>query len=163
MSRWFAYFFRIVTITAGFVAALLAAALFMNVMFVAGMGTDLLVTTHARAGIAFGTVLLASLYGYQTLLPSLALIAWSEWDRLSDWLLHALAGAALSVFVYAHRNGVAAADHFDSRVAAVGVAAGIVGATVYWMICGRNAGRLIERYGTRTAGNGDAGENEIAD
>ena len=153
MSRWLAYFLRIVTIAAGYIAALVAAALFVNVMFFAGMGTESLATTHARAGIAFGTLLLASLYGHHTLVAAMVLVAWSEWSGRADWLLHALAGAGIAIFVYARRNGTAAGDHFDSRIAAVGIAAGIVGATVYWLISGRNAGKLMARYAVRSGGD----------
>lgn len=163
MSRWLAYFFRILAITAGFICALVAAALFVNVMFVAGAGTDLLATTHARAGIAFGTILIASLYGHQIFVPALALIAWAEWGSRSDWLLHALAGAGLAIFIYASRNGAAAGDHFDAGVAAVGVAAGIVGATVYWLISGRNAGKVLARHAGQSSQTDPDSRQDVAD
>lgn len=143
MSRWFAYFGHVVRVTVGFTAAMLGAALFVNVMAVGGMGPELLSQAHMQVGIAAGTLLLASLYGYLCFAPALALVAWSEWRGRADWLFHALAGGGLALVVFILRNGSAAGERFDSGMAAIGVAAGIVGATVYWLICGRNAGALI--------------------
>ena len=145
MSRWFAYFGHVVRVTIGFAAAMLAAALFVNVMAVGGATPELLSQAHMQVGIAAGTLLLASLYGYLCFAPALALVAWSEWCSRADWLFHALAGGGLALIVFVLRNGSAAGERFDGGMAAIGVAAGIVGATVYWLICGRRAGALITR------------------
>lgn len=151
MSRWLAYFLRIAMIIVGFIAGIASAALFASTLYFAGIGPDLLAESHMKIGILGAAAVMTSLYGYFSFVPAMAMVAVSEWSGRADWLSHALAGIALAVFIHARRNGVASVDNFDVSIAAIGVAASIVGASVYWALCGRRAGATIARYGGRSA------------
>jgi len=100
--------------------------------------------------LVVGVLGVASLFARAALLPAFFIIAIFEFWRRRDWLSHALAGGAIALvaasMVFAAGTGVSTEP---ARLIAVHVACGIIGASIYWLFVGRNAGRWLpsERRG----------------
>lgn len=97
--------------------------------------------------LVIGVFGVASLFARAVLLPAFAVIAVFEFWRRRDWLSYALAGgiialAASSLTVTTGTNSTAAAAE-SSWMIAVHMACGIIGASIYWLFTGRNAGRWL--------------------
>ena len=150
---------RMIAITLGFFAGCLAAGLayaFLARLVVPddfGRFSELELTVTLVVGV-FGV---ASLFARAVLLPGFAIIAVFEFWRRRDWLSHALAGAGLALVatslpLAAGINGTGAAAIDPARMIAIHMACGIIGASIYWLFTGRNAGRWLpsERAGTAT-------------
>ena len=112
--------------------------------------------------LVIGVFGVASLFARAVLLPAFAVIAVFEFWRRRDWLSHALAGgiialAAGSLSFTAMTNATAAPAELSSMLA-VHVACGIIGASIYWLFTGRNAGRWLpsERAAATDPGNAGA-------
>lgn len=98
--------------------------------------------------LVIGIIGVSSLFARAALLPALAVIAAFEFLRRRDWLSHALAGGLLAlaisgvpVFAQMASSGVETVE--PAQLIAIRVACGIVGASVYWLLAGRNAGRWL--------------------
>ncbi|WP_052161799.1 hypothetical protein [Hoeflea sp. BAL378] len=91
--------------------------------------------------LVVGVLGLASLFARAVLLPAFALIAVFEFLRRRDWLTYALAGAAIALAAGVYRLGGAAAD--PAPMIAIHTACAVIGASVYWLVSGRSAGRWL--------------------
>lgn len=153
--------FRFFAIGFGFFMGCLSAALayiFLTRLVVPedfGRFSDLELTVT----LAVGVLGVGSLFARAVLLPAFLVIALFEFSRRRDWLSHALAAAMLALGIaglplFSGQTAGPAADIEPAYLIAVRVACAIIGATVYWMVTGRNAGRWLpsERNGG-TAGN----------
>lgn len=146
MSDLFRLIIRMFAISFGFFLGCLAAGL--AYAFLArlirpedfGRFSDIELTVT----LVIGVVGVASLFARAALLPAFILIAVFEFWRRRDWLSHALAGGAIALaaasMVFATQS---AAPSGSTRLIAVQVACGIIGASVYWLFVGRNAGRWL--------------------
>jgi hypothetical protein len=141
---------RMFAIAFGFFAGCLAAGLayaFLARLVVPedfGRFSELELTVTLLIGV-FGV---ASLFARAVLLPAFVLIAIFEFWRLRDWLSYALAGggmalAASSLPITTAINSGAATVVEPSWLIAIHVACGIIGASIYWLFVGRNAGRWL--------------------
>ncbi|MDP2731639.1 MAG: hypothetical protein Q8O63_00780 [Hoeflea sp.] len=141
---------RMFVIAFGFFAGCLAAGLayaFLARLVVPedfGRFSDLELTVTLVIGV-FGV---ASLFARAALLPAFIIIAIFEFWRRRDWLSHALAGggialATASVPLATGIGSGAAMPGEPAQLIAIHVACGIIGASVYWLFCGRNAGRWL--------------------
>ncbi len=92
----------------------------------------------------------ASLFARAALLPAFVIIAIFEFWRRRDWLSHALAGGAIALAAASMPLAIESAASMEpARLFAVHVTCGIIGASIYWLFTGRNAGRWLpsERQG----------------
>lgn len=156
---------RMFAIALGFFAGCLAAGLayaFLARLVVPedfGRFNELELTVTLVIGV-FGV---ASLFARAVLLPAFALIAVFEFWRRRDWLSYALAGgvialAASSLPITTATNSAAASAAEPSWMIAIHTACGIIGASIYWLFTGRNAGRWLpsERAAATDPGNAGA-------
>jgi hypothetical protein len=104
--------------------------------------------------LAVGILGVSALFARAILLPALAAIAIFEFLRLRDWLSHAFASALLALAVAGlpmlSGNGATDATRDPAWMAAIIVACAIIGATFYWLISGRRAGRWLPSERAKT-------------
>ena len=143
LVRMFAIFFGFF---AGCIAAGLAYAFLARLVVPEDFGrfSDLELTVT----LVIGVLGVASLFARAVLLPSLVIIAAFEFLRRRDWLSYALAGAALALAGAALpvATGLYTVDGEmmePARMIAIRAACAIIGASVYWLVTGRNAGRWL--------------------
>jgi len=149
---------RMFAIAFGFFAGCLAAGLayaFLARLVVPedfGRFSDLELTVT----LVVGVVGVASLFARAVLIPAFAIIAIFEFLRRRDWLSYALAGAVLALASGVYLAGGTTAE--PAQIIAIHTACAIIGASVYWLVTGRNAGRWLpsERARTATAVDGEA-------
>lgn len=153
---------RMFVITLGFFAACLTAG--TAFMFLArlvvpedfGRIDELELTVTLLVGILG----VSSLFARALLLPAFAVIAGFEFFKLRDWLSHALAGGLLALAAaslpLAGTGSSGGADAANpARDIAIRIACGIIGATLYWLIAGRNAGRWLPSERAKANETGD--------
>ena len=139
---------RMFAIALGFFAGCLGAGLtyaFLARLVVPedfGRFSELELTVTLVIGV-FGV---ASLFARAVLLPAFAVIAVFEFLRRRDWLSYALAGgiialAASSLPIATVTTTGTAAE--PSWMLAIHAACGIIGASIYWLLTGRSAGRWL--------------------
>lgn len=96
--------------------------------------------------LAIGVLGVASLFARAALLPAFIIIAIFEFWRRRDWLSHALAGGAIALAAAGMplATGTDPATSIEPvQLIAIDVACGIIGASIYWLFAGRNAGRWL--------------------
>ncbi|MBV6649580.1 MAG: hypothetical protein KI789_07645 [Hoeflea sp.] len=141
---------RMIAITLGFFVGCLAAGLayaFLARLVVPddfGRFSELELTVTLVVGV-FGV---ASLFARAVLLPAFAVIAIFEFWRRRDWLSYALAGAVIALMATAFPmataiSGAPGAAIDPARMIAIHMACGIIGASIYWLLTGRSAGRWL--------------------
>ena len=144
MNTFLAYIWRLIVILIGFAAATLAAALAYILAMQGNMAPDATMTAFERTiDFALAALIVASFGGALIVVPVLILAILAETFSWRGLLLHASFGALLgaSVMLLFSRN-IESVDMWSITVAAT---AGIIGASIYWLIAGRNAGKLFER------------------
>jgi len=146
MSDIFRLLVRMFAIAFGFFIGCLAAGL--AYAFLArlirpenfGRFNELELTVTLVVGV-FGV---ASLFARAALLPAFILIAIFEFWRRRDWLSHALAGAAIALVAASMPLATGSVPSIEpTQLIAIHVACGIIGASIYWLFAGRNAGRWL--------------------
>ncbi|MGH6859978.1 MAG: hypothetical protein ACRECY_06965 [Phyllobacterium sp.] len=129
---------RFTLIVIGFLCAILAASLFLNILLIGSTewsGGD-------RPFLYLTVPAFATAIGYSVFVPAAILIAYAELTAWRDWLFYALGGAGLSIFIIVWKWRPQTED--ISTFAAL-LATGVVGGFVYWTISGRSAGILAPR------------------
>ena len=153
---------RLFAIAFGFFAGCLAAGLayaFLARLVVPedfGRFSDLELTVT----LAIGVLGVASLFARAALLPAMLVIAAFELLRRRDWLSYALAGGVLALAGFGAPLVMrvapdAAAAIEPVQMIAVRTACAIIGASAYWLLVGRNAGRWLPSERDRRAGQAD--------
>jgi hypothetical protein len=132
---------RFAVIVIAYAGAAVAASLFLNIVII-GMAEGRPV---ADAGLALSVAAGALFVGYFAFLPAMVAIVVGEVTGKRDWLFYALGGAASGAVVVTLFWFGEAADTPDPAFALAVIAAGIVGAWVYWLIAGRHAGHWRRR------------------
>ena len=124
---------------AGCIAAGLAYAFLARLVVPEDFGrfSDLEMTVT----LVVGVLGVAGLFARAVLLPAFVLIAVFEFLRRRDWLSYALAGGALALAAGVYQMGASAAE--PARMIAIHTACAIIGASVYWLLTGRSAGRWL--------------------
>jgi len=130
----------LVVIPLGFIAACLAAGLFVAV---AAYGADSLDRDAVIWPAIFG-VLAAPVIGGLVALPALVAIAAAELLSWRSVLAYLLAGGAAGLAAYLLAESTAGA--ISDKDAQLSMAAGAIGGFAYWLIAGRTAGG----YGSQT-------------
>jgi uncharacterized protein YjeT (DUF2065 family) len=149
MITFLAYIWRLIVIFTGFAAAAIAASLFFVIV-------GLLSLENGADSAAFDTVLdlagtmllfataVATFSSMLLAIPVFVLAIFAEYFKWNGFLFHGAAGALLGASATGLWQMSRSAEG-QSQLALVGAAAGIVGAGVYWLVAGRNAGKLFER------------------
>lgn len=147
MSRVLVYLGRFAAILTGFVAAVLAASLFCNLLVIGGLGWADVAPVMFDGPIYVSVALLAALFGYHAFPPAMAAILLAEFAGFRDWLFHALAGAgvAAAAMGLAWREWLDRPGGFDTGLAPGLVACGMVGGIAYWLVAGRSSGLWLRR------------------
>ncbi|MEQ8480256.1 MAG: hypothetical protein RIC18_06335 [Hoeflea sp.] len=111
--------------------------------------------------LAVGILGVSALFARAMLMPALAAIAIFEFMRLRDWLSQALASAGLALAVAGlpmlSGNGVSDGARDPVWMAAIILACAIIGATFYWLLAGRNAGRWLPSERQKAESSEDIG------
>ena len=125
-------------ISLGFSAAVLAALIIVSLPV--WVQADPAETVLTATLLATGMVFLGVHLGGAAALIVFGAIAISEFRGWRDWLTYALAGGAITggaMLVFTGGQNI-------SNLALL-IAAGLAGGLAYWLIAGRNAGKLLER------------------
>lgn len=153
---------RMFVITLGFFAAFLAAgtAFVFLARLVVPEDFGRIDELELTVTLAVGILGVSSLFARAMLLPAFAAIVGFEFFKLRDWLSHALAGGLLALAAASlplAGTGAANAGNPAWDIA-IRIACGIIGATLFWLIAGRNAGRWLpsERPKAQEAGDLEA-------
>ena len=156
MSRIFVLIGRLFAILVGYALGVLAASVFLHLIWSSGAGLIGDESSHFVAGsMAVSAGILALMFANFAFVPAVVAIGFSEVLGWRDWLTYALAGAAVAVLVTAAgRYGIDGGIFIEPpgpRRPSVGVpggtsafvetiAAGLVGGIAYWIVAGRSAG-----------------------
>jgi hypothetical protein len=149
MATFIAYIWRLIVILAGFGAASLAAATFFVIAGIMplGNGADPAAFETVFDLAASALLLAVAVASFASLLlaaPVFILAILAEYFKWNGFLFHGVSGAVFGFAATGIWNGSRTVEG-ESHLVMVGAAAGIIGATVYWLIAGRNAGKLFER------------------
>ena len=138
MTTFIAYLGRLIVISLGFSAAIIAALIIVSLPL--WVEPDPAETVLLATGLALGMLFLGAHLGSSAALLVIVVIAVSEYRGWRDWLTYALLGGAVTggtMLVFSGGRDV-------SDLALI-TAAGLAGGAAYWVIAGRNAGKLFER------------------
>jgi hypothetical protein len=142
MTRFVSHLLRFVLIIAGFIAAIVAASLFMLALVWGGMlrGDP---ETERLMSLAVGLSLpvVTAFAGYYAFVPGIAFAVLSEIAARRSWLFHSAGGMAVAIIALAIRSDMTVRP----GILMIVLAAGAVGGTVYWLIVGRSAGTMLDR------------------
>jgi hypothetical protein len=137
LSRVLYYLLRFTLIILGFVCAIFAASLFLNLLL---LGSSELIGSEGP--FLYLTVpAFAVVIGYSIFFPAAILIFLAELTAWRDWLFYALGGAGIAVVIIVWKWRPQTED--ISTFAAI-LATGVVGGFVYWVISGRTAGFSVQ-------------------
>ena len=147
MNTFLAYIWRLIVILFGFSLATLSTALVYAAAWTMqnNLTAGAAMTAFDRAAdFAILVLIAASFGGAFIVVPVLILVFLAETFNWRSLLLHACIGALLGAgaTLFWVSGNVAGGD---MRSTMSGATAGIIGACVYWLIAGRNAGKLFER------------------
>ncbi len=138
MTTFFAYLGRLVVISLGFSAAVISALIIVSLPV--WVQTNPVETVLTVTAFATGMLFLGAHLGSAAGLIVFVAIAISEYRGWRDWLTYALAGGAIAGGTMLVLNGGKNLSDL-----ALMTAAGLAGGIAYWLVAGRNAGKLLER------------------
>jgi hypothetical protein len=160
LSRLGAIVLRLFVMVVGYGCAALAASLFLHIVAWPAIAGDMGEPPWSlMGGIFFSVPLMGIFIAGFAFFPALVVLAIAEYFRLRDWLSYAIAGGVAALGAYGILwQGAATFQDVDMAVSgdgqlplaaepaalAWGVAAGIAGGLVYWLVAGRSAGRWRE-------------------
>ena len=148
MTRFVSHVIRFVLITAAFIAAILAASLFMLVLVWGGMlrGDP---ETQRLMSLAVGLSLpvVFAFAGYYAFVPGIAFAVLAEITNRRSWLFHAIGGMVVAIIALAIRSDMT----IRPGILMIVLAAGAVGGTAYWLVAGRSAGKHLDEAAVGSA------------
>jgi len=160
LSRLGAILARLFVVLAGYACAALAASLFLQLVAWPTISHDMGEPPWSlMGGMLLSVPLMSILIAGFAFFPALVVLAAAEYFRRRDWLSYAVAGGAAALGAYAILwRAMATFQDVDLSVSgggdgpvaaepaaiAFGVAAGLAGGIVYWLVAGRSAGRWLE-------------------
>jgi hypothetical protein len=146
MNRVFSYIARFIVICLAYGFAVTAACAFLLFLLWGGLvrGDENLQTP---LGVAAGFTLpiVSAFAARHSFFPMMLLVLIAELGNRRSWLFHALGGMAVAVAAMAVRANSSNLGNPGSGVVIAALAAGAVGGSVYWLISGRNSGRMLDR------------------
>ncbi|MBZ9656478.1 hypothetical protein [Phyllobacterium lublinensis] len=135
MRRFLLYLLRFALIVLGFLFAIVAASLFLNLLL---LGSSQLI--GAEGPFIYNTVpIFAVVIGYSVFFPASVIILYAELTGWRDWLFYALGGGAVAIVIIVWKWQPQTED--IGTFAAI-LATGIVGGFAYWLVSGRSAGLI---------------------
>jgi hypothetical protein len=144
MNRLVRLIWRMVVVVTAYIAAIYAAGLFL-VIGVAGpdISDSGIGSLDMSVRVAFLAMMIGGYVGVFTFIPAGIMIVLAEWRGWRGFLTYSLFGLALGVFIFAlvGNHGISGAPGPVHYIGAAGAFAG----SVYWMIAGRNAGKLFDQ------------------
>ena len=97
-------------------------------------------TVFLATALAMSMLFIGTHLGSSAALLAFVVIAIAEYRGWRNWLNYALAGAAITGGIMLVMTGGK-----DNSDLALMTAAGLAGGITYWLVAGRNAGKLFER------------------
>ena len=152
MITFINYIKRIIVIMIGFSAATLGAALTFALTLSTIFGPNVtpgdpinsaVGLTEKLVELSIVIIYIGSFGASLIALPALVIIVLAEIFAWRSPLIHASLGAILGAMAYLVWQGFGQPTD-DSNLVLVGITAGIIGASIYWLIAGRNAGKLLD-------------------
>ena len=145
MNRFVSHLIRFMLITAAFIVAILAASLFMLLLFWGGMlrgdpETERLISL--AVGLSLPVVF--AFAGYYAFAPAIVFAILAEITARRSWLFHSVGGMAVAMIALAIRSDMT----MRPGILMIVLAAGAVGGTAYWLIAGRSAGKHLDDLST---------------
>lgn len=148
MSRFLLYLGKFAHMVLGFAAASLAAAAFLNVVF---LGATRLATWDMPPEVLSGSMIFsipftALVVAYFAFVPAVVVMVLTELLGKRDWLFYALAGGFVGLVLdgLAYQGGDPNFAYMNPLVPVSILGAGVVGGIAYWFVTGRFAGGLKE-------------------
>ena len=138
MTTFFSYLGRLIVISLGFSAAIFTALLMASLPL--WVQPDPAETVFLATALAMSMLFIGAHLGSSAALLAFVVIAVSEYRGWRNWLNYALAGAAITGGIMLVMTGGK-----DNSDLALMTAAGLAGGITYWLVAGRNAGKLFER------------------
>ena len=132
---------RLLLILIGFIASMLAASLFINVLLFGGFRQAGVEQELLQLGLFVSIPMLASFIGYFALVPTALVILVGEYTAKRDWLYYAVGGIIAGIAALFWSGFGLIDNEPDIGLSAVAAAAGAVGGFAYWLVAGRSAGR----------------------
>ena len=142
MNRVAVYLLRFAVILAGYAAAALAGAAFIELLVVSRLDPAVENGVEAYRGAIYAIPLIALIVGYVAFLPAVLVIVAAELLGRRDWLFHTLGGGMVAIASLAIHFGLAGAESAsrESGPTLSLIAAGMASGFAYWLIAGRSAG-----------------------
>ena len=143
MNTFLAYLWRLIVILFGFAAATLGAgsifgsALIFREAQSAIDVTDIFETVFSIAMFGF---FIASVGGIIVAIPFVIFAVFAETFGWRGFLLHGVMGGLFGL-----GSILLAPVSMEAKIVTASIAAGIAGGWLYWLIAGRNAGKLLDR------------------
>ncbi|MGH6763332.1 MAG: hypothetical protein ACRECW_17300 [Phyllobacterium sp.] len=132
---------RLLLILIGFIASMLAASLFINILLFGGFQQAGLERELLQLGLFVSVPVLAGFIGYHAFAPTALVILFGEFTAKRDWLYYAVTGAIAAIAALFWSGFGLVDSQPDIGLSAVAAAAGAVGGLAYWLVAGRSAGR----------------------
>jgi hypothetical protein len=146
MSRVFSYIGRFFMVCLGYALAVIAACAFLLFLLWGGLvrgDEDLQTPLGVAAG--FSLPIVSAFAARYAFFPMMLAVMIAELGNRRSWLFHALSGMAVAVAAMAVRANSGSLGNPGSGLVMAALAAGAVGGSVYWLIAGRNSGRVLDR------------------
>ncbi len=149
MAAVLIYLGRFFIIIVGYAVASVAASVFLNILLLGAINFRPDETLPAViASMIFSVPLVSLFVAYLAFVPAVPAILIAEVLGKRDWLFYAIAGAIVAAVVIGFMTGTAETGSdmiADPGFALAILASGMCGGIVYWVVCGRSAGRWRDR------------------
>ncbi len=146
MTRVFSYIGRFFIVCVAYVLAVTAACAFLLFLLWGGLvrGDEELQTPLGVAA-GFSLPIISAFAARYAFFPMMLVALIAELGSRRSWLFHALSGMAVAIAAMAVRANSGNLGNPGSGIMIAALAAGAVGGSVYWLIAGRNSGRMLDR------------------
>jgi hypothetical protein len=152
MNRVFSYIARFIVISLAYVFAVTAACGFLLFLLWGGLvrgDEDLQTPLGVAAG--FSLPIVSAFAARYSFFPMMLVVLIAETGSRRSWLYHALGGMFVALSAMILRANAGALSNPGPGLVAAGLAAGAIGGTVYWLVAGRNSGRMLDRMAEATS------------
>jgi hypothetical protein len=146
MTRLLSYIFRFIVIILAYLLAVTAACAFLLFLLWGGLvRADADLQTPLGVAAGFSLPIVSAFAARYAFFPMMLAVMIAELGNRRSWLFHALSGMAVAVAAMAVRANSGSLGNSGSGLVMAALVAGAVGGSVYWLIAGRNSGRVLDR------------------
>jgi hypothetical protein len=152
MTRVFSYIARFIVICLAYGFAVTGACAFLLFLLWGGLvrgDEDLQTPLGVAAG--FSLPIVTAFAARYSFFPMMLVVLIAETGSRRSWLYHALGGMFVALSGMILRANAGALSNPGPGLVAAGLAAGAIGGTVYWLVAGRNSGRMLDRMAEATS------------